>query len=86
MGTHSLALVIATEHKAIRWNEGTAWAVGYVDLGIPKSAVGTQISSNSLSQHHGGRLMAPTFPTPSLPSQPPGRVISFLKLKIHFVL
>lgn len=26
------------------------------------------------------------LPNPSLPHQPPGRVISFLKLKIHFVL
>lgn len=59
---------------------------GMWTFGIPRSAVGTQISNNSLSQHHGGRLVAPTFPTPSLPSQPPGRVISFLKLKIHFVL
>lgn len=30
--------------------------------------------------------MALAFPTPSLPPWPLGRVISFLKLKIHFVL
>lgn len=64
--------------QAGRW---VMWA-----FGVPGSAVGTQIPNNSLSQHHGGHLMAPAFPTPSPPPQPLGRVISFRKLKIHSAL
>lgn len=48
--------------------------------------MGIQVSTKSLNQRHGGCVMALAFPTPSLPPWPLGRVISFLKLKIHFVL